>query len=219
MKGMPQLILSTCLFVAVPQTSLRYAMGVNMTENFYSQIIEYKPWNEQEERDQKVILQYIDLFDNILLRENEFAHITGSSWIVNQDRTKVLMIYHNIYDSWAWTGGHADGEADLLSVALREAKEETGITNIKPVLKDIYSLEILCVNGHVKEGKYVSSHLHLNITYLLEADDKESIRIKADENSGVKWADINKSSKLSGEVWMQGIYDKLNDKLNKGKSV
>lgn len=184
-----------------------------MLNSLYEQIKQYKPWNEQEENDQKVTIKYMNLFDNILFRENEFAHMTSSSWIVNHDRTKVLMIYHNIYDSWAWTGGHADGEADLLSVALKEAKEETGIVNIKPVLNDIYSLEILCVNGHVKRGKYVSSHLHLNITYLLEADDREELRIKSDENSGVKWVDINEAVNLSSEVWMRGIYNKLNDKM------
>ncbi|MGB8455913.1 MAG: NUDIX hydrolase [Anaerocolumna sp.] len=186
-----------------------------MNNNLYKQIKQYIPWNEQEENDQKVTIQYMDLFDNILLRENEFAHMTSSSWTINQDRTKVLMIYHNIYDSWAWTGGHADGEADLLSVALKEAKEETGILNIKPVFNDIYSLEILCVNGHMKKGKYVSSHLHLNITYLLEADDREELRIKADENSGVKWIDIKEAVNLSSEVWMRGIYNKLNGKLYK----
>ncbi|QHQ63517.1 NUDIX domain-containing protein [Anaerocolumna sedimenticola] len=185
-----------------------------MKNNFYKQIKQYNPWNEQEENDRKIILKYVDLFDNIFTRENEIAHITGSSWIVNQDRSKVLMIYHNIYDSWAWTGGHADGETDLISVALREAKEETGIINIKPVLTDIYSLEILCVNGHVKREKYVSSHLHLNITYLLEADDSEMLRIKADENSGVKWVDRKDAVNLSNEVWMRGIYSKLNEKLD-----
>ncbi len=188
-----------------------------MNRCIYNQIKQYQPWNEQEENDRRVILQCMDLFDNILLRENAVAHMTASSWIVNRDRTKVLMIYHNIYDSWAWTGGHADGEADLLSVALREAKEETGIINIKPVTEDIYSLEILCVNRHVKKGKYVSSHLHLNITYLLEADEGDEIRIKADENSGVRWADRKEAAGLSSESWMRGIYNKLNEKLDKFK--
>ncbi len=184
-----------------------------MNKRLYTQIKQYQPWNEQEENDQRVMLKYIDLFDNILLRDNEFAHMTSSSWIVNQNRTKVLMAYHNIYDSWAWTGGHADGDADLLAVALRETKEETGILNIKPVSEDIYSLEILCVNGHIKNGKYISSHLHLNTTYLLEADDREEVRVKADENSGVKWVDIREAVNLSSEIWMKGIYNKLNDKL------
>lgn len=184
-----------------------------MNEKLYSQIAQYRPWNEQEERDQRLILKYMDLFDNILYRENEIAHISASSWIVNEDRTKVLMIYHNIYDSWAWTGGHADGEEDLLGVALREAKEEAGIQNIKPVMEDIYSLEILCVNGHIKKGKYVSSHLHLNITYLLEADENDTLKIKADENSGVRWMDLNEAVNMPNEVWMSEIYQKLNEKL------
>ncbi|WMJ86667.1 NUDIX hydrolase [Anaerocolumna sp. MB42-C2] len=186
-----------------------------MNDNIYKQIEQYNPWNEQEENDRKITLKYMDLFDNVFTRENEIAHITASSWIVNSDRQKVLMIYHNIYDSWAWTGGHADGEKDLLSVAIREAKEETGIINITPVFTNIYSMETLCVNGHIKREKYVSSHLHLNITYLLEADDREILRIKEDENSGVKWVGRKEAIKLSTEVWMSGIYSKLNEKLDK----
>ncbi len=92
--------------------------------------------------------------------------------VVNKDRSKVLMVYHNIYNSWSWMGGHADGETDLLSVAIREVKEEAGISNVRPVSEEIFSLESLTVDGHVKKGNYVSSHLHLNITYLLEADSK-----------------------------------------------
>lgn len=183
------------------------------------QIKQYKPYNEQEAVDQRLILKYMKLFDNILVRDNEICHMTASSWIVNQDRKKILMIYHNIYDSWAWTGGHADGEADLLSVALREAREETGIQRIKPVLKDIFSLEVLCVNGHIKRGNYVSSHLHFNVTYLLEADDTENIRIKADENSGVKWVELDKTIDMCSEIWMRGIYQKLNDKLGEINQV
>ena len=74
------------------------------------QIEKYEPYNEQEKKDKEVMLKYMDTFDNLLTRENEFAHFTASNWIVNKKRTKVLMIYHNIYQSWAWTGGHADGE-------------------------------------------------------------------------------------------------------------
>ena len=65
---------------------------------------------------------------------------------------------------------------------MKEAKEETGIKHVKPILNDIYSLEIINVDGHEKRGKYVGSHVHLNVTYLLEADEKEEIHIKEDEN-------------------------------------
>ena len=57
--------------------------------------------------------------DDVLVRDNEIAHITSSGFIVNKLRTKVLMIHHNIYNSWGWTGGHADGDEDLLYVAMK----------------------------------------------------------------------------------------------------
>ena len=179
-------------------------------------IEKYVPYNEQEEKDKNTILKYMDTFEDTLTRNNEFGHFTASAWVVNKERTKVLMIYHNIYKSWAWTGGHADGESDLLSVAVREVKEETGVENVKVLDDDIFSLEIVCVNGHVKRGKYVSSHVHLNVTYLLEVDESETLRIKEDENSGVKWVPIDEVEVTSNERWVkEKVYRKLNEKLKK----
>lgn len=179
-----------------------------------TQIENYEPYNEQEEKDKQTILKYIHTFDNVLTRENEFAHFTASSWTVNKEKTKVLMIYHNIYQSWACTGGHSDGEADLLKVAIRELKEETGVKNVKVLKNNIFSLEVVTVNGHVKRGNYLSSHLHLNLTYLLEVDEKEILHIKEDENSGVKWVPIEEVKNMSRENWIkENIYTKLNQKL------
>ena len=179
-------------------------------------IEKYVPYNEQEEKDKNTILKYMDAFEDTLTRNNEFGHFTASAWVVNKERTKVLMIYHNIYKSWAWTGGHADGESDLLSVAVREVKEETGVENVKVLDDDIFSLEIVCVNGHIKRGKYVSSHVHLNVTYLLEVDENETLRIKEDENSGVKWVPIDEVEVSSSERWVkENVYRKLNEKLKK----
>ena len=162
------------------------------------------------------MLSYIDNFDNILTRANEYAHFTSSSFILNKERTKVLMIFHNIYKSWAWTGGHSDGDNDLLYVAMKEAKEETGITNIKPISNEIYSLEQITVNGHEKRGKYVGSHIHLNITYLLEADENEIIRVKEDENSGVKWVTIEELKGVVNEIWVRDrVYTKIIEKMKK----
>ena len=177
-------------------------------------IEKYIPYNEQEKNDKKIMLQYLEQFDNILTRENEFAHFTASSWVLNKEKTKVLMIYHNIYKSWAWTGGHADGESDLLQTAIRELKEETGVQNVKILDDNIFSLEVICVNGHVKKGKYVSSHVHLNLTYLLEVDENEKLQIKEDENSNVRWIPIEEISKKVNEKWIEeNIYQKLNKKL------
>ncbi len=183
-------------------------------------IEKYQPYNEQEAKDKQTMLKYIDTFEDVLTRNNEFGHFTASAWTINQERTKVLMIYHNIYQSWAWTGGHADGESNLLEVAIRELKEETGVKNVKVLNDNIFSLEIICVNGHVKRGKYISSHQHLNLTYLLEVDEKEILKMKEDENSGVKWINLEDVAKASNEKWMiENVYQKLNDKLKNIKYI
>ena len=176
----------------------------------------YEPYNEQEEVEKRIMLKYIDDFDDVLTRQNEYGHFTSSAFILNKERTKMLMIYHKIYDSWAWTGGHSDGDSDLLYVAMKEAKEETGITSVKPIKEDIYSLEIITVNGHEKRGKYVGSHVHLNNTFLLEADENEEIRIKEDENSGVKWVPIDEIKSASSEPWIRNrVYGKIIEKMKK----
>ena len=185
--------------------------------NYIELIKKYKPYNEQEEKDKELMLKYINTFDDVLTRNNEICHFTASNWIVNKDRTKVLMVYHNIYKSWAWTGGHADGDSDLIHVALKEANEETGLTNLKVISDGIFSLQILTVDSHIKRGKFVASHLHLDCCFLVEADQNEKLRIKDDENSGVKWVSINKAVELTNEVKMKPIYAKLNEKVLKLK--
>lgn len=177
--------------------------------DWIGEIQRYIPCNEQEKKDKEIILQCMDRFDDILTRNNNIAHITSSGFIVNKARDKALMIHHNIYNTWAWTGGHADGEEDLLGVAVREAQEETGVKNIQPVTTNIISLDVLTVLGHVKRGNYVSAHLHLSVAYLLEADERDPLVIKADENSGVKWIPIDDIDKYSNEPHMQEVYKKI----------
>lgn len=190
---------------------------MEMIVQLKKQIEEYQPFNEQEEKDKDEILRQICASKSILTRENKNAHFTVSAWIVNKDRRKVLMAYHNIYQSWAWLGGHADGNADLKHVILKEIEEESGLTDVRFVSEDIFSLEILTVAGHEKKGEYVSSHLHLNVTYLLEADMETPIRIKEDENSQIGWISVDEISKKSTEKWfVDRIYSKLCEKVKIG---
>jgi len=181
--------------------------------NLTAQLRNFRPWNEQEERDRAALLRLLEGGQAPCGREDP-AHLTASAWVVSPGRDRVLLAYHNLYNSWAWLGGHADGERDLLSVALREVREESGLEDVRPVSPDIYSVEILTVDGHEKRGRYVSSHLHLNVTFLLEADPAAPVRRKADENSAVAWFSLEEAVAASTEPWFQArIYSKLNAKL------
>ena len=183
-------------------------------DNLKQSVENFNPYNEQEEVERKIMLNYINDFDDVLTRQNEYGHFTSAAFVLNKERTKILMIYHKIYNSWSWVGGHSDGDNDLLYVAMKEAKEETGIKNVVPISKDIYSLELINVNGHEKRGKYVASHIHFNVTYLLEADENEELHIKEDENSGVKWVPIDDVLNVTSEIWIRDrIYSKIINKM------
>lgn len=185
-----------------------------MNKKIYDQISNYVPYDEKEALDKEVMLNFISSNEDVLTRENKIAHMTASAWIVNKNRDKILMIYHNIYDSWAWVGGHADGDEDLLHVIKKEIEEETGIQSAKLLDDKIYGLNIVTVDDHIKRGKLVNSHLHMDVEYLFEADENEELTIKPDENSGVKWIPINEVTNYTSEEKMKAIYSKLNEKLS-----
>lgn len=187
--------------------------------NYIDAIKAFIPENEQESNDKTVLLDYIETFShNILTRENQIAHMTSSGIILNKRMDKMLMIHHNIYNTWAWTGGHADGDSDLLDVALREAVEETGVEAIVPLSDRMASIDIVPVYGHMKKGKYVSSHLHLNVTYILIADESAQLSVNEAETSGVAWVPVDQLDNFSNEPYLVDIYRKIISKAQRIKA-
>jgi ADP-ribose pyrophosphatase YjhB (NUDIX family) len=177
----------------------------------------YTPKNVQEKRDKEAILQFIEKNDDVLERSNLAGHITSSAIVTNKAEDKVLFAYHNIYDSWSWVGGHNDGDPDLLKVAIKETKEETGVQNVVAKTKDILALDVVHVTNHYKNGEFVPDHLHFNVTYHLIASEDESLQIKADENSGVRWFKMDEVLSVIDEVRMRPIYEKVFKQIGKTK--
>ncbi len=181
---------------------------------FKQAIKNYSPKNTQEATDKQVILDFIDKHDDCLKRTNRIAHLTASAIVIDETATHVLFAYHNIYDSWAWVGGHADGNPDLLDVAIKETQEETGLKSVSPVDSSIFMLDTLQVQNHIKHGEYVPDHLHLNATYLLQARSDQPLTIKPDENSGVRWFRFEDALNHVNEPRMRPVYQKTFNHIN-----
>lgn len=176
----------------------------------------YNPVNEQEKSDKELILDFYDKYkEKSFSRDCLTAHFSASCWIVDETMTYVLLNYHNLYKNWGWLGGHADGDFDLLNVAIKEAKEESGLINIRPYSDDFISIEVLPVIPHIKHNKFVSSHLHMNVTYLFIASMDDELHIKPDENSGLKWVLLDDAVEITNEECMKPIYNKLNNYVRK----
>jgi len=175
----------------------------------------FEPSCEQEEIDKKLFLEMTKVTPNALTRENILAHFSVSAWIMNKERTKMLCGYHKQYDSWMWLGGHTDGDDDFLAVIIKEIEEESGVTDVRLFHDGIFTLESLPVGPHMKRGKFVNAHVHLNVTYAFEADETCETRVKEDENSGVGWLDYDELMRVSRFAWDAGVYKKIIDKVKR----
>lgn len=147
--------------------------------------------------------------DKLYLRSCLPAHFTASSLVLSPDCAQTLMVFHLQYQSYSFPGGHADGQRRLLATALRECREETGLVALTPLREAPISWEVLPLFGHMKNGVYVSGHLHLNASFVFLGDPKEAIRSKPDENSAVRWIPVSDLENACSEPHMLPVYRTL----------
>lgn len=170
----------------------------------------FVPSNDQERAEWELTLKLAKAAPkDILTRQSMAYHVTSSGLIMNDSLDKMLMVHHNIYKTWAWTGGHADGDEDMLEVAIKEGKEETGLDHLEVFSDQIAAVDILPVYAHIKRGQVVPTHLHLNVSYVLRADEHQALTINEAENSGVKWVPIDEIDQYSNEPYLIALYQKI----------
>jgi len=172
-------------------------------------ISEYEPFAEQEAADKRLFLDKLQFQEQLLTRENQDYHFSSSAWVVNPAYDKVLMVYHNIYQSYSWTSGHTDGCADLLFVAQKELEEETGIKSYQLIHDGLFAFDILPVQAHYKNGKFIKAHFHINTTFLFMAQEDQVLQVKEDENSDVKWIAAAELDQAVAEEEMRPYYHKM----------
>ncbi|WP_304509201.1 NUDIX hydrolase [Anaerotignum sp.] len=182
--------------------------------NMFQLIKKYQPYNKEEEKEKQAILDLLEQTkEKVLFRSSQFVHATATAMVLNEKKNKVLMIKHNIFDTWACVGGHADGESNLLYVARKELQEETGVVDATPISKEILSLDILLVAGHYKKEVFVPNHLHINATFVFLANEKVKLTVKEDENSDVAWIPIKEIGSYCKEENFVKVYKKIIEKI------
>jgi 8-oxo-dGTP pyrophosphatase MutT (NUDIX family) len=177
--------------------------------HYLKTIENYQPMNAQETADKKLMLEFIKRNPDCLDRTNLAGHLTSSVFIMNPSRTKVLFGFHNIYQSWGWFGGHHDGLEDCLEVALKEAREETGIEVFESIVDAPVSIDVITVTNHQKKGNFVPDHLHLNVTFGLITSEKQPFQYNIAEHTGLKWFKLDEYLDAVREERMKPIYQKI----------
>jgi 8-oxo-dGTP pyrophosphatase MutT (NUDIX family) len=133
---------------------------------------------EMAERLRRFVAANADCFERSLL----VGHVTGSAWVVDRALEAVLLTHHRTLDRWLQLGGHADGDGDVRRVALREAREESGITDIVAASEGIYDVDVHEIPARGAEP----AHVHYDVRYAFFAD-RRAVPVASGESHAVAW--------------------------------
>lgn len=168
-----------------------------------------------EERDVYLRLRsFVESVPDCCERTHLAGHVTGSAWLVDSTGSKVLLTHHRKLNRWLQLGGHADGDRDILRVALREAQEESGIQNIRAISEDIFDIDIHPIPARGKEPE----HLHYDIRFALQVLENDSF-IVSEESHSLAWIEIDRLEEYSSEESMLRMKRKWNSTQTKSALV
>ena len=160
-------------------------------------------FNEQEEQFRIETIQFVNENEQCFERELLKGHVTGSAWVLDKSRQYTLLTHHRKLDKWFQTGGHCDGDSDVLAVAIKEAEEETGLSAIKAISTAIFDVDVHLI----PERKDVSEHYHYDIRFLLEADTNETLGISS-ESKDLAWVELSKVAQLNDSESIMRMVEK-----------
>lgn len=146
--------------------------------------------DEARRRIEAFVRAHADCFERTLV----VGHVTGSAWIVDAARTRCLLTHHRKLDRWLQLGGHADGDPDILEVAMREAREESGLASLRPVGSSIFDCDVHPIPARKGEPE----HFHYDVRFLLEADADEPLVVSA-ESKDLAWVALAEVARLEAD--------------------
>ncbi len=157
--------------------------------------------NEQEMIQQTIA--FVNNNTNCFDRDLLIGHVTGSAWILDKSGSFVLLTHHRKLGRWFQPGGHCDGDSDVLAVALKEAEEETGVSEIQTISENIFDIDI----HQIPERKGIPAHLHYDVRFLFKAD-KDIPLIVTEESNDLAWVELSKVEELNKEESMMRMVRK-----------
>ncbi len=166
-------------------------------------LAQHQPFDANEADMRVQIIDFVAQHDDCFERSLSIGHITGSAWIINQERTHVLLTHHRKLDRWLQLGGHSDGEANTLEVALREGLEESGLQDLHAVSDSIFDVDVHLIPARGDEP----AHNHYDVRFLLEANRHAPLSISS-ESKDLAWVDLNETHTLSGDESIQRMVAK-----------
>lgn len=169
-----------------------------------SQLAVYQPLRAQDAAARDRIARFVEEHEACFERSLAIGHVTGSAWIVDAGRSRCLLTHHRKLDRWLQLGGHADGDADVLAVAMREAREESGLVSLRVVAPSIFDCDVHAIPGRGPEP----AHHHYDVRFLLEADADEPL-VVSEESRELAWVACEHVATLSPDDSVVRMVEKM----------
>ena len=160
-------------------------------------LFQYSPFDETEKAMTAHLARFLERWSTLAFArdlagdETERGHVTGSAWIVNLDGSQVVLLHHAKLGIWVQPGGHCDGESDAANVALREAREETGL-DVSLLHSEIFDVDV----HRIPEYWNTPEHFHFDVRFLLQSDEN-MMPVVSDESREVRWVSLDEASALN----------------------
>ncbi len=163
----------------------------------------YAPTEPQEIMAREQMLQFLDKHADCFERGCIPGHFTASAWLLNKDHSQALLTHHAKFDVWIQLGGHCDGDSDVLQVALKEAREESGLINITPVSREIFDIDV----HSIPAWKHEPEHLHYDVRFLLQVTDDAPLVINH-ESKALQWFEKDLSALPTRQTGVLRMFNK-----------
>lgn len=161
-------------------------------QNLLNKLTRYQPTDESEITSRTRIIEFVNTQPHCFERSLSIGHITGSAWLIDESTGRILLTHHRKLNKWLQLGGHCDGDPDVLAVAMREAKEESGIEKIEPVATDIFDLDVHPIPARGDEP----AHDHYDIRFLLRITGDATFAV-TEESHDLAWLTPNDIEKMT----------------------